>query len=220
MKLVDRQYCTLIEGFFPPRIISGFSNIKLEGNLPEDIQTALSFVDREPKLSYLNQIHSAKVFSVDKGGCYQGDALFTKSSNLVLVVKTADCLPLFFASSQLAVVGVVHMGWRSAKAGILNNIPYDLGSFKVVAGVGLRSCCYQVGEDFLSHQPLKPFIERTGSKAYFNPLSFAKAKLIEQGLREENFLDLDICSLCSPTNFFSFRRDKTNSRMLSFILKI
>jgi len=198
-------HCTLIEDFFRPEVTSGFSKTKL---------------NKKFRVAYLDQIHSAKVFSVDKEGCQQGDALFTKSSNLVLVVKTADCLPLFFSSSQLGVVGMVHMGWRSAKAGILDNIPYDLSSFKAAAGVGLRRCCYEVGKEFLNHSGLASHLKERDSKYYFNPLSFAKTKLIERGLRQENFLDLDICSLCSGDGFPSFRRDKTSSRTLSFILKI
>jgi len=220
VRLVDKEHCFLIKDFFSDQICSGFSKNSLNGNLPQDINTALSFFNQDIKLGYLNQVHSSKVISLERGGLYEGDGLFTEKANLVLAVRTADCLPLFFESRELGVVGVVHMGWKSAKAGILDNIAYDLKSFKVVAGVGLRRPCYEVGNDFLKQEPLKPFIEKAGSKLYFNPVEFSKNKLLTKGLKEDNFIDLDICSFCSQNNFFSCRRDNTSSRTLSFILRI
>ena len=219
MKLAERKHCVLIEDFFTFQTLSGFTKNSLAGSLPQDIQTALSFSDRQSKVAYLNQIHSEKVLLVDQAGCYEGDGLFTKNSGLVLVVKTADCLPLLFESRELGVIGSVHMGWKSAKAGILDNLPYELGSFKVVAGVGLRKSCYEVGDDFLNHQPFKPFIEKVDARFYFNPVEFARSELIARGLKEDNFIDLDICSLCSKSNFSSCRRGDTSSRTLSFILR-
>lgn len=226
MKLTEHKHCVLIEDFFTSCTLAGFTKNSLAGNPPQDIQTALSFSGKKFKVAYLNQIHSAKVLSVDQGGCYEGDALFTKFLDLVLVVKTADCLPLFFESKKLGVIGVVHMGWRSAKKGILDNVAYDLSSFKVMAGVGLRKTCYEVGDDLLSHKPFSPFIEKTSRGGVtppllnFDPIGFAKNKLISRGLKEDNFIDLDICSFCSEDNFFSCRRGDVNSRTLSFILKM
>ncbi|MCF7908008.1 MAG: polyphenol oxidase family protein [Candidatus Omnitrophica bacterium] len=219
MRLVNKEYCFLIKDVFSSLSLVGFTKNSLVGNLPQDIQTALSFSDQQFKVAYLNQIHSEKVLSVDQAGCYEGDGLFTKNSGLVLVVKTADCLPLLFESKELGVIGAVHMGWKSAKAGILDNLPYELSSFKVVAGVGLRKSCYEVGDDFLNHQPFKPFIEKTDARFYFNPVEFARSELIARGLKEDNFIDLDICSLCSKSNFSSCRRGDTSSRTLSFILR-
>ncbi|MBU2044696.1 MAG: polyphenol oxidase family protein [Candidatus Omnitrophica bacterium] len=220
MKLTSHKYCSLFKECFPSFVTAGFSKNNLPGDLPQDIYTALSFLDQKFKSSYLNQVHSSKVILLAKEGIHEGDALFTKEKGLVLIVRTADCLPLIFASEKLGVIGVVHMGWRSAKAGILDNIDYCLESFKVVAGPGLRSCCYQVGDEFLTHPPFKDFIKSEPKGSYFDPISFAKYQLFGKGLKPENFLDSGLCSFCLPDDFFSFRRNQTSSRTLSFILKI
>ena len=135
------------------------------------------------------------------------------------MVRTADCLPLYFSSSELDIVGVVHMGWRSAKEDILNNIKYDLSSFKVVAGVGLRNCCYKVGDEFYDIDNMKRFLIKKENKYYLDIIRFSQDSLIKKGLRSENFFDLKMCSFCND-DFFSYRKSTTESRMLSFILKV
>ena len=229
MKLTKHKYCSLIEDFFSSSAVAGFTNSNLAGNLPGDWETLIS---RPPGfkyrgLAYLDQIHSSKIIFDAGEGIFSGDGLFTKEIGLALIVKTADCLPLLFASEKLGVVGVVHMGWRSAREGILDNVTYDLKSFKVAAGIGLRLCCYEVGEEFLNYAPFQGFIKKQSVGAhgrapliYFDPVSFAKDNLCRRGLKESNFFDLGLCNFCSADVFFSFRRDQTNSRTLSFILKI
>ena len=226
MRIAEHEYYYQIEGIFNSEVIAGFTKPALRGILPKDIYRALSSCKVKISLAYLNQLHSAEVCFVDEGGRYDGDALFTKRKNQALAVKTADCLPLFLASGNYT--GIIHMGWRSAEKGILDNISCDLTEFKVTLGVGLRKCCYQVGDEFGQYQNFKPFLEKRSSKLYFDPVSFAKHQLLNQGLKEDNFFDLNLCSLCHSfccgkgweKNFFSYRQNKTDSRTLSFILKI
>jgi len=171
------------------------------------------------KIATLKQIHSSKINLIKKGSNYKGDGLFTSISNLVLTVKTADCLPVFLYSKELNVCGIIHMGWRGAVSGILENIPFDLNSFRVIAGVGLRKCCYRVGKEFLEFS-IYPFILNINGVLYFDVIEFTKSILISKGLKKENFLDLGICSFCSKEKFFSYRRDKTIFRTISFIVRL
>ncbi|MFA6281969.1 MAG: polyphenol oxidase family protein, partial [Candidatus Omnitrophota bacterium] len=142
-----------------------------------------------------------------------------KTSGLVCAVRTADCLPVFLSSKKNKTIGMVHMGWRGAKSGILNNIKEDLTTFKAIAGVGLRQCCYAVGKDFLTYEGFPEFINESSKGLYFNPVGFARKKLKALGLEDENFYDLNICSLCSDKGLFSYRKNATDKRTLSFILR-
>ena len=136
-----------------------------------------------------------------------------------MAVKTADCLPLFFYDEKDGSIGVLHMGWRSAKEGILDNISIDLPSAKVLAGVAMRQCCFEVTDEFRAYRDLSPFVNERADKLYFDPVGFSRAALTARGMKEESFSDLNICTICNSLNFFSFRRDKTKNRMLSFIIK-
>jgi copper oxidase (laccase) domain-containing protein len=167
----------------------------------------------------MDQVHGAEVRTVESGGRYECDGIFTGLPELALVVRTADCLPLIFFSESKRVAGAVHMGWRSAAAGIIGNIPFDLSSFVCIAGVGLRSCCFRVSGDFLGQERTLPFTVRRGDASYFDPVEFARRSLIGRGLKQDCFYDAGICSYCSREGFHSHRKDGTADRTLSFIVR-
>ncbi|MDD5430528.1 MAG: polyphenol oxidase family protein [Candidatus Omnitrophica bacterium] len=219
MRLIRKTNCSIIDGFFSAGIVSGFSSSGIAGKMPADIYKICDELSLRSRISFMNQIHSGIVNLIDEPGIYEGDGLFTDRGDNLLVVRTADCLPLIFESEKLNIIGVVHMGWRSAKEKILENIPYKMSSFKVFAGVSLRSCCFEVGEEFYSYGFVPSSLSRKEGKLYFDPLELAKPVLISKGLVEKNFLDINICSFCFGKDFFSYRRDKTSSRTLSFIMK-
>ncbi|MFH1772444.1 MAG: polyphenol oxidase family protein [Candidatus Omnitrophota bacterium] len=214
MRLTEREHCFLIEDFFENGIIAGFTKKTLLGNIPEDIHAVLYKIMDDYSVAYLNQPHSAVIQTIDKKGLYEGDGLFTDAKNLVLAVRTADCLPVFIADAAKSSIGIVHMGWLSAKKGILDNLPADLANCKVACGVGLRKCCYAVGIEFLGFGELSSFLE--GQRRNFDVIAFTKEKVSSKGLHRENFLDINICSLCSGN--FSNRRNGTTNRTLSFIV--
>lgn len=220
MKLIDESNCFIINDFFEVNTIAGFSKPIFSGDVEKDIPQILESFLGNPQIAFLKQIHSSKIHHIDKIGNYVGDGLVTQKNNLICVVRTADCMPVFLYSNELKTIGILHMGWRGAKEGILNNIKHNLSSFKALAGIGMRKCCYEVGSEFLRHLEFKDYIKESNKKLYFDPVNFLKNKLINLGLKEENFLDLGICSFCSKQNFFSFRRDKTDNRTLSFIVRI
>ena len=219
MKLVEYQHCTLINDFISPNIIAGFTKSSLIGNLPEDVHKGIPFLDQDCGVSYMNQPHSNQIHYVKGPGVYDVDGLFTKEKRQVLVAKSADCLPIYFFSQKLGTIGIVHMGWRSAAKGILDNINYDLKSFKVALGVGLRKCCYRVGNEFLDYPIFSKYFKQENGQFYFDPVRFAKEELSRRGLKLENFYDLGICSFCSKIPIFSYRHGDTNKRTLSFILR-
>ncbi|MEM7816981.1 MAG: polyphenol oxidase family protein [Candidatus Aenigmatarchaeota archaeon] len=217
MRVVEHKYYFSIEDVFLENIFVGFTKPNLSGKIPNDIEVIFSELNKTIKIAHLNQIHSSKINFIKEAGLYIGDGLFTGCKNLTLVVRTADCLPVFFANSNK--IGLVHMGWRGAVEGILNNLDYKLSNFKVIAGVGLRSCCYKVGEEFLNYKEISSYLINREGNLYFDPINFLLDKLIKKGLKEKNFFDIGICSFCFPAKFYSFRRDKTTFRTISFIMK-
>ncbi|MBU2101835.1 MAG: polyphenol oxidase family protein [Candidatus Omnitrophota bacterium] len=219
MRLTESAYSFIIEDFFGPGVIAGFTKPALSGHLPQDVQTALCDRAVSAPVAYLKQIHSSAIQVIEQDGMYVGDGLFTSCAHLALVVKTADCLPILLYSQDLGAAGVVHMGWRSACLGILDTIPFELGSFKAVAGVGLRECCFRVTEEFFNYLQFIPFLMRSGNGLFFDAAGFARSRLVKHGLKRENFFDNRICSYCNPGGFFSHRRGDTSSRTLSFIMK-
>jgi YfiH family protein len=221
MKLTEKKDHYLIEDLFPGSIVAGFTKTALEGrDVEREIKSVLSaHAGADTKVAFMRQLHSGVVHNIDKEGVYDGDALFTGEKGVALVVKTADCLPLFFYDEKNDSVGVLHLGWRPAKEGILDNIGIDFTSARVLAGVALRQCCFEVTDEFLSFRKLAPFVKKRGEKLYFDPVGFSRSVLAAKGIKEGRFNDLNMCTMCHSSNFFSFRRDKTEKRTLSFIIK-
>jgi len=219
VRLREKENCFFIENLFEENIVAGFSKPTFKGNVLEDIPQIFEPSSENFKIAFLNQVHSSTIHSIQKQGCFEGDGLITKKTGIICVVRTADCMPIFLSSEELGIIGIIHMGWRGAKKGILDNIKYALKSFKAIAGLGMRQCCYKVGREFLEYPEFSEFLRKDDNDLYFNPIDFIEKRLTAHGLREDNFFDLNMCSHCSKENFFSFRRDSTDNRTLSFIVK-
>ena len=105
------------------------------------------------------QVHGTAVATVTDGDrgrvILQTDALITRSPNVPLMLRFADCVPLFLYDPVMRAVGLAHAGWRGTVAGVgratVEAMAESFGSRPgdLVAGVGpaIGVCCYEVGED-------------------------------------------------------------------------
>ncbi len=80
------------------------------------------------------------------------DALITEDSHVYITVFPADCPIAVLADNRKRFLAVVHVGWRSAKAGIIDRtldvLEGDYGTKKAetlwtALVPGIRSCCYR-----------------------------------------------------------------------------
>lgn len=218
MQTLALTHARFWQDVFPATVVAGYTGPSLAGDVAAEMPALLAARGIDAAVAHMKQVHGGDVRLVDAPGRYECDGLFTAATGLVLVVRTADCLPLVLYSAKERVAGVVHMGWRSAEAGILEHITFDLSSFSCVAGVGMRCCCYAVGEDFASKDRVKDFVGKTEQGYYFDPVAFARVFLMRRGLPERRFIDTGICSCCSNENHHSYRKTATEKRTLSFIM--
>lgn len=220
MRLSEQKYSYLITRFFPDNILCGFTKTNIHGlDIPQDMRKVAGELVGEFSVAYLNQIHSPHTSFIDSQGVYRGDGLLTQEKGIMLVVKTADCLPVFVYDKKNSTIGMIHLGWRSARSGIIDATGIDFSCATIIAGIGLRSCCYRVGEEFLGYDSFVPFLQRRKKNLYFDPVSFLGAEIVKRGGTQEQLQDIKLCSYCS-TKGYSFRRQKTNKRTLSFIVKL
>lgn len=84
-----------------------------------------------------------------------GDGLITRTPRLLLVVKTADCLPILVVDPKRRAAGAFHAGWRGTVKRIVEkgvgemrrHFGSDPADLLATIGPGIRRCCYQVGEE-------------------------------------------------------------------------
>jgi len=84
-------------------------------------------------------------------------------------------------------------------------------------GPAIRSCCYEVGREFQDFFPTD-LVERGGS-LYLDIARSNKKQFLALGVKEENFLDSQICTSCQNKSFFSYRKEKSLcGRMVSVMM--
>lgn len=141
------------------------------------------------------------------------DAFITDKKNLPLAIFTADCLSIFIYDPFTPAIGLVHAGWRSTKEDILTKT-VELMTKTFVSrprnlcvgfGPSLRSCCYEVGDDF---SDIFSFGLIKRNRDYCLDLTgINKAQALGAGIKDNNIFDSGICTSCRNQEFFSYRRE-------------
>ena len=176
-----------------------------------------------------DQVHGASLAAVEPfapsltviPGC---DALVTQTPKLGLIIRSADCLPIFLWDPTQRVVGVAHAGWR----GLAKELPMRLVAFvqrryhsrprDLVLGIGpsIRSCCYEVGPEFAPS--FGPFMQRQGDRLTCDLIACAKDQLIRAGVSAGRIVDAGCCTACDTTRWYSLRKEgEQGGRLFSFI---
>ncbi|MBP9885159.1 MAG: polyphenol oxidase family protein [Leptospiraceae bacterium] len=168
------------------------------------------------KIFILEQVHGDTFYNtkdLNAQDRIEGDALYSNQTGEVLVVKTADCMPLFFWSEVEQLIGVIHSGWKGTELGIseklflhLHSQGYSLDSIHTFLGPCARKKNYEVGEDlFIKFQSYAPdAIEPKDNHKYLLGIDIVlRQRLLENKIPIE-FIDSEICTI-EDTSYYSHR---------------
>jgi YfiH family protein len=170
------------------------------------------------RLRWLDQVHGCVVSGFgDPVARPKADASVSDDSTEALVILTADCLPVLFASDCGAVVGAAHAGWRGLAGGVLEATMQTLTAHLPRArwhawiGPAIGASAYEVGAEVRS-----AFVEREpGNDRFFVPRAekwladlpgIAHAILHRQGVSVVTLSGE--CTWSNRDRWFSFRRDQ------------
>ena len=188
------------------------------------------------------QIHSDKVLklepgSVPKDGSLgEGDGLITNAEGIPLMILVADCLPVLFYDPLHKAIGLAHAGWRGTVSHVAAKTLLAMGEAyktrpeetKVALGPCIGGCCYEVGEDvrkeFAGVFPWAAEVMQSSSKGHWT-LNLAEAnarQLREIGVREENLVKSNLCTVKNIDLFYSHRAEasaeKPTGRFGAFLM--
>lgn len=176
----------------------------------------------EPR--WLRQVHGSRVIHLaDWQPEIEADAAWTDRPGEVVVIQTADCLPILLADRNATIVAGVHGGWRSLAGGIiaetLSALPVDGSELVAWIGPGICGRCYQVGgevrEAFREIDPaLLEAFEPDGDRWRADLKWIAAHQLGESGVE---VFDCGRCTFEEAGDFCSFRRDGKSGRMAAVI---
>ena len=167
------------------------------------------------KIILMNQVHSNKVFFIDKinNKTLNGDGIISNRRDLILGVLTADCAPIVILGKKY--FGIIHAGWKGAFSGIIENainLFFKKGEFEkdifVDVGPHLKKNSFEVKKDFLVNFKKQEvnsdkYISSIKKKLYFNFSLLITDKIINCGVRDFNISKIDTYQ--NSNDFFSFR---------------
>lgn len=178
---------------------------------------------KKENLLLLKQEHTNVVYKVPnvelfKGGSPIGDGMVTNSSNFLLGIQTADCVPILFADRTKPIIGAAHAGWRGAAGGIVENMieaMVNLGSHpdNILAALGpcIWQDSYEVTLEFVENLKTTPQFFKPGRDSehfQFDLPGYVEYRLKNAGIVSISSSPIDTYS--NSDRFFSFRRKTKN----------
>lgn len=168
----------------------------------------------------LEQVHGVAIHTIKSCDDYpsmalrsrEGDGLITTVPCTAVGMLTADCLPVVLYRHDTHALCIVHAGWRGITQGIISQAIEQMGinssNATIVLGPSARGCCYEVGEDFLSHIPEThgQSLQQRNNHSYFDLHAYARQELALHNLAECIVRAEQACTICD-TNFYSYRRE-------------
>jgi YfiH family protein len=183
---------------------------------------ARTMLPSEP--AWLKQVHGTRVVdAAEAGGKPEADASFARGRNQVCVVMAADCMPVLLADREGSVVAAAHAGWRGLCAGVLEEtvkaMQVDPRTLVAWLGPAIGPRAYEVGDEvrdaFLAKdaRAASAFAPSRPGHWMLDLYAAARQRLAGVGAVTGG----DFCTHSDKERFFSFRRDRTKSRMAALI---
>jgi YfiH family protein len=166
----------------------------------------------------------------------EGDGLLTDQPNVLLVIASADCVPVVLADAVTGWMAAVHAGWRGTAARVLDAAldalaarGVRLGNLFAAFGPSISRDRYEVGPEVVMalHNayrgvdvPSEAVREGQGDCHFVDVAAFNEAALCARGVRPERMATRGLCTAGTP-DLPSWRRDGAGAgRILTGIVRL
>ena len=196
------------------------------------------------KLVMTNQVHGDVVRTVTSADWkrdpydkvnFEADGLMTATPGVVLMIFSADCIPVLFYDPVRRVVAGVHAGWRGTAAGIVTTAVermkdvYGCRPEDILAaiGPGIGPDCFETHEDVPNammaavSSPALSYIHVKENGKFAVDLKGINARRLElAGLDPAHIAISDDCTACLPEKYWSHRRMGTNRGSMAAAIQL
>ncbi len=185
-------------------------------------------------LQFLDQVHGVDVVRVGRNTTSRvptADAMWTDEAGIALIIQTADCLPVMFASRDDSVVGAAHAGWRGVACNVvqalLKSLPVAPRELSVWMGPAITGRNYEVGDDVREAMNLvvpNSVLDTACApsaipgKWWLDLVPIVTWQLESEGVDSNAITASGLCTFGEPERFYSYRREGRTGRLASFIL--
>ncbi len=219
--------------------LAGFDEDAHE-NIFENRRRFLNVFDKDFQLATAWQVHGDDVKIVRnqtdaKNSEEKFDALVSKLKNILVGVKTADCVPMLLGDTKTKAFAAVHAGWRGTVESIavkaVEKMRKEFGTDPqdLIAAIGPAATCknYEIGQDVIDAFSKKfstggkLFTPTRDGHALIDLYKANKDQLLSIGVLPENIQVAPFCTMERTDLFFSYRVEKRlygkTGRLLSVI---
>jgi len=209
-------------------------------NIEENRRRFLQVFGGDYTLASVWQTHSADVRIVKTpvevaDGNSKFDALVSNLENVLIGVKTADCVPVLLGDTKTKAFAAIHAGWRGTVDSIVKNAiekmrdAYGTSAKDLICAIGPAATCknYEVGQDVIdafekNFSACGNLFHKTREGHALIDLHLAnKEQLMSVGVMPENIFVAPLCTIERTDLFFSYRIEKKlhgkTGRLLSVI---
>ena len=183
-------------------------------------KSMLSFLSgiAEKDILSLNQLHGDEIAIVndipaENLAVYaDADGMLTDRRRIALVIRSADCVPVFAFDPSRGVLGAAHSGWRGCRQNIsgklirlmkerYGSLPADIRAF-ILPSIGPDS--YTVSEDVAAH--FNDYVTSKNGRLHLDLRKKVADSLEREGIASGNILVCPQCTFIDNREFFSHRR--------------
>lgn len=183
------------------------------------------------KPQWLNQVHGARVVRAQSrdfdNGPPDADSIVADKPGDICVVSTADCLPVLFCSEDGGEIAAAHAGWRGLAAGIIEQSISAMAAqpeeLLVWLGPAISQPAYEVDAEvrdlFLASDDAADaaFVANQRGRWQADLYLLARQRLRNAGV--SRVFGGGLCTYADKARFYSYRRDGSTGRMLSFVYR-
>lgn len=225
--------CFLKNGGVSTGIYSSLNVRMSSGDLKENVLKNLRIIKSELNLSGVHkaaQAHTDNIliidssnkekYEIEKMNDEEYDGYILNEKGISTVITTADCNPIIIYDPVKNIVANVHSGWKGTikqiylKAVKLMNEKFNCSLEDIIVCIGpsINKCCFcssdiKFKKKFLNVWPNEnEYITTKESGEFYIDLGYViKKDLINLGLKENNIVLSNICTLCNSDVCFSYR---------------
>ena len=179
---------------------------------------------------WINQVHGADVArweNISAGEAPDADAIVSARPDSICVVRTADCLPVLLCARDGSEIAAIHAGWRGLAAGVIEAAidalqarPADLLAW---LGPAISQPAFEVGDEVreafcaVTADAAVAFESNDHGRWQADLYTLGRQRLAAAGV--DNVFGGGLCTHQDAERFYSYRRDGSTGRLLSFIYK-
>lgn len=191
------------------------------------------------------QTHTANVKCIERIESFENlqdtDGLITNKKQITLSSKNADCILFLLYDPAKKVIANIHSGWRGTFKKIIEKtimkmiVNYKCNPEDIICCIcpSIRKCHFEVDEDvkqlcekvFEFTNNTTSFIEKgeikEGKQKFFiDTIEINKILMRELGIKKENIIDCEICSVCNSNEISSNRVEGKNFTRATAVISL